>query len=146
MSRCSPCRPTPATLAARHANALKSTGPLTVRGKARVGLNALKGGLHAAQSPRLRDRLIRAGYDRREALYGHFRSRIAQTFGASTPEQSRLCDGLAIQVWCLTIRPHARRLLARIKLKSRRKQKGLELANVVRSTNGRGGQIGQVGD
>jgi len=66
---------TPASLAARRANALKSTGPRTVRGRARVGFNALKLGLHAARSVPLRQRLIRAGYDRQEALYGQIRSR-----------------------------------------------------------------------
>jgi hypothetical protein len=108
------CRPRRLTLAARSANALKSTGPRAVRGKARVGFNALKLGLHATRSARFRDRLIRAGYDRQEALYGQIRSRIAQTFGTSTPEQRCRCDALATAVWCLTIRPQARRLLARI--------------------------------
>ena len=35
---------TPAALAARRANALKSTGPRTARGQARAALNALKHG------------------------------------------------------------------------------------------------------
>jgi len=123
MSLTRPRSLTPAALAARRANALKSTGPRTVRGKARVGFNALKLGLHAARSAPLRQRLIRAGYDRREALYGRIRSRIAQTFGTFTPEERRWCDGLATQVRCLTIRPQERRAFARINLKTFRKQK-----------------------
>src|SRR5579871_5902432 len=100
-------RLTPAALAARRANALKSTGPRTVRGKARVGFNAFKRGRHAERSARLRERLLRAGYDRQEALYGQIRSRIAQTFDASTPEQRRWCDRVAAEVWCLAIQSQA---------------------------------------
>ena len=122
MSLTRPRRLTPASLAARRANALKSTGPRTARGKARVGFNALKLGLNADRSARLRDRLIRAGFAREEALYGQIRSRIAQTFGVSTPEERAWCDRLATQVWCLTLRPQARRLFAETKLKDHRKQ------------------------
>jgi len=46
----------------------------------------------------------------------------SQTFGASTPEQGEWCDGLATGVWGLAIRPQVRRVLARTKLKSLRKQ------------------------
>src|SRR5579862_1629406 len=98
MSLTRPRRLTPAALAARRANAQKSTGPRTVRGKARAGFNALKLGRHAARSARLRERLIRAGYDRQEALYGYIRSRIAQTFGGTTPEQRRWCDAMATEI------------------------------------------------
>ena len=55
-------RLTPRSLAARRANALKSTGPRTPCGKARVSLNALKHGRSAARAPRFRERLLRAGY------------------------------------------------------------------------------------
>ena len=55
-------RLTPGSLAARRANALKSTGPRTPCGKARVSLNALKHGRSAARAPRFRERLLRAGY------------------------------------------------------------------------------------
>ncbi|HEY6291339.1 MAG TPA: hypothetical protein VI455_07210 [Terriglobia bacterium] len=70
----------PAPLAARRANALHSTGPCAPRGKARVSFNAPKHGRYAARSARLRERLIRAGYERQEELYGRIRSKIAQTF------------------------------------------------------------------
>ena len=58
-------RLTPRSLAARRANALKSTGPRTPCGKARVSLNALKHGRSmgpAGRAPRFRERLLRAGY------------------------------------------------------------------------------------
>ncbi|HEY6292125.1 MAG TPA: hypothetical protein VI455_11285 [Terriglobia bacterium] len=75
--RRSPCL-TPESLAARGANALRSTGPRTPRGKARVSFSALKNGNYAARSARLRERLIQAGYERQEELYGRIRSKIAQ--------------------------------------------------------------------
>jgi hypothetical protein len=50
----------------RRVNALKSTGPQTERGKARVALNAPKHGRRAAA---LQERLARAGYGESEALY-----------------------------------------------------------------------------
>jgi hypothetical protein len=49
---------TPASLAARRADALKSTGPRTERGKARVALNPLK---HGRRAVALRDGLAREG-------------------------------------------------------------------------------------
>jgi hypothetical protein len=122
-----PRRLTPASLAARRANALKSTGPRTIRGKARVGFNALKLGRHAARSARLRERLIRAGYDRQEALYGQIRSRIAQAFGTPTAEARSRCDALATEVWCLATRPEALEARLRTKPKNYRKQTGLDL-------------------
>jgi hypothetical protein len=61
--RKSPCL-TPASLAARRANALKPTGPPTERGKARVALNALK---HGRRTVPLQETLVRAGYRDGEA-------------------------------------------------------------------------------
>ena len=55
---------TPASLAARRANALKSTGPRTAQGKARVALNSLKHGRSAVNLP---EKLARAGYRQGEA-------------------------------------------------------------------------------
>jgi len=60
-------RLTASSLPARRTNALKSTGPRTECGKARVALNALKHGQRAMGSRR---RLAWAGYREREALYG----------------------------------------------------------------------------
>jgi hypothetical protein len=141
-----PRRLTSAALAARRANALKSTGPRTVRGRARVGFNALKLGQHAARSARLRERLLGAGYDRQEALYGKIRSRIAQTFGALTPEQRRWCDALATQVWCLAIRPQARNLVARTKLKTYRNQTGWSVRISAHQQIGQGANSGNSAD
>jgi hypothetical protein len=70
MSLTRPRRLTPAALAARHVNALKSTGPRTARNKARAGLNALKLGQDAGRSAPVHDRLVWGGYDREEALHG----------------------------------------------------------------------------
>ncbi len=74
--RKSPSR-TPAFLAANRRNALKSTGPRTPRGKARVSLNALKSGRYAVRLP---ERLLALGERRSEAQYRWFRSQIAQAF------------------------------------------------------------------
>ncbi|HUI42700.1 MAG TPA: hypothetical protein VL523_12100 [Terriglobia bacterium] len=91
---------TPASLAARRANALKSTGPRSARGKACVSFNALKHGRYAARAPLLRQRLLAAGYRREEDVYGRIRSRIAQTFGGVDPHSRRQADRLAAWVWC----------------------------------------------
>ena len=74
------CRPrtlTPAALAARRANSLKSTGPRTAQGKARVALNPLKHGRYALNLP---EKLARAGYRQSEAEWRQIRARIAGTF------------------------------------------------------------------
>jgi len=105
--RRSPCV-TCESLAARRANALRSTGPRTPRGKARVSFNALKHGQYAARSARLRESLIRAGYERQEELYGRIRSRIVQTFGTPDRHSREDADRLANVVWC-----RATRLLGR---------------------------------
>lgn len=72
--RKSPCL-TPASLAARRANALKSTGPRTQCGKARVALNPLK---HGRRAVALQEKLARAGYREGEALYCRIRSRLSR--------------------------------------------------------------------
>jgi hypothetical protein len=94
---------TPRSLAARRANALKSTGPRTPAGKARVSLNALKCGRSAARAPRFRERLLRAGYPCQEALYGGLRSHLAQAFGARTPYGRREVDRFAVEAWCVAV-------------------------------------------
>ena len=104
--RRSPCLTTE-SLAARCANALHSTGPRTPRGKARVSFNALKHGQYAARSARLRERLIRAGYEPQEELYGRIRSKIAQTFGTPDRKSRQDADRLANVVWCRATRPLA---------------------------------------
>jgi hypothetical protein len=93
--RKSPCL-TPAALAARRANALKSTGPRTERGKARVALNPLK---HGRRAVRLQEKLIRAGYREGAALYCRIRSRLSKAFTPSgldpDPDFERQADRLA---------------------------------------------------
>jgi len=59
-------RRTPAFLAAVRANARKSRGPKTERGKARSSLNSLKHGRFAVH---LRWKLLEAGDRQGEALY-----------------------------------------------------------------------------
>src|SRR5580658_9701581 len=70
-------RLTLASLAARRANALKSTGPRTEHGKARATLNALKHGRHAIRLP---ERLAQAGCPAAEARWHAIRDRVAQGF------------------------------------------------------------------
>ena len=99
-------RLTPRSLAARRANALKSTGPRTPCGKARVSLNALKHGRAmgpAGRAPRFRERLLRAGYPYQEALYGDLRSCLAQAFGARSPYWRRQVDQFAASAWCVVM-------------------------------------------
>lgn len=117
MLRRSP-RLTPAALAARRANALKSTGPRTERGKARVALNPLQHGRYAVNLP---DRLARAGCVKDEAEWHKIRTRIAQVFeptfgfpeegGPAEPRRDanfekmgprleKRMDRLANWVWC----------------------------------------------
>ena len=76
MLRRSP-RLTQASLAARRANSLKSTGPRTERGKARVALNPLQHGRYGVNLP---ERLARAGHVKDEAEWRAIRARIAQVF------------------------------------------------------------------
>jgi hypothetical protein len=95
---------TPGSLAARRANALKSTGPRTGCGKARVSLNALKhGGAMgpAGRSARFRERLLKAGYRQQEALYEDLRSCLTRGFGARSPHWRREVDRFAIRAWCV---------------------------------------------
>lgn len=103
---------TPKSLAARRNNALKSTGPRSRRGKARVCLNALKHGRYAvlaARSARLRDKLLEAGHTGQEALYGAIRSRIAQAQTAQVrqdPAGRCRIDRMALRIWCVMLRTH----------------------------------------
>jgi len=84
MLRHSP-RLTPASLAARRANALKSTGPRSEQGKARAALNPLQHGRCAVNLP---DRLVRAGYPSEAAEWHAIRARVARTFQPTSPASS----------------------------------------------------------
>ena len=64
---------TPALVAAWRANARKSHGPKTIRGKARSSLNALKHGRYAIH---LRQKLVEAGDRQGEALYARIEARV----------------------------------------------------------------------
>ena len=100
---------TPKSVSARRANALKSTGPRTRRGKARVCLNALKHGRYAVlagRPARLREKLLEAGHAGQEAVYGAIRSRIAQAIRAQDRASRQSIDGIALRAWCLTLRMH----------------------------------------
>ena len=97
---------TPRSLAARRANALKSTGPRTECGKARVSLNALKHGHGcgpAGRPARFRERLLRAGFVRQEALYEELRGRLAQAMGARHPHWRTEVDRFALRAWCMAM-------------------------------------------
>ena len=104
--------PTAAALAARRNNALKSTGPKTMRGKARSSLNALKHGRYAIH---LRRKLNEAGDRRGEALYARIEARMEEAFCSSgtpaprTERYERQRRGLAGLVWCFAARNQAKR-------------------------------------
>jgi hypothetical protein len=74
---------TPGSLIAGRANALKSTGPRTERGKARVVLNASR------RAVALREHLAQAGYREGEALYCRIRSRLLKTPCPGIPTATR---------------------------------------------------------
>ena len=95
--RKSPVR-TPALLAANRANSLKSCGPRTPRGKARVSLNALKHGRHARRLP---EKLVRAGYLRELALYARVHSFIVRAFQPYGRFEEGVAAALAAKAWCL---------------------------------------------
>ncbi len=97
--RKSPTR-TIAFLAANRANARKSTGPRTARGKARVALNRLQ---HGRYANRLREKLLRTGESESARQYRWFRSEIARAFGwregALKDRQERDLECLTAFVW-----------------------------------------------
>lgn len=95
--RKSPVR-TPALLAANRANSLKSTGPRTPRGKARVCLNALKHGRHARRLP---EKLARAGYFRELRLYSRIHSSIERALLPVGPFEQGVVAALAAKACCL---------------------------------------------
>ncbi len=88
---------TPARLAACRANARKSTGPRTARGKARSSLNALKHGRYARKLTRT---LERAGEREQLQVYWGIVSRISLHFQVDWKREQQTTERLARQVWC----------------------------------------------
>ena len=88
---------TPAKLAANRANALKSTGPRTARGKAHVTLNALRHGGRCRAST-FREQLAGNGED--AALYDWIYQQVVDRFNLSERSQLNECATLARRVWC----------------------------------------------
>jgi hypothetical protein len=92
---------TPARLAALRANAKKSTGPRTRRGKARSALNGLR---HGRYSRRLPELLARAGDRWGQRQYAWIHAQIRKGFrrsGRLTFADWRRIDQMAARVWCL---------------------------------------------
>src|SRR3974390_3127627 len=96
--RKSPLR-TAALLAANRANAKKSTGPSTPRGKARVALNPLQHGGYAVGLP---GKTLRAGAPGGELLYRCFRREISAAFARGLPDDEEQADQMAAKAWCAT--------------------------------------------
>ena len=101
--RQSPVR-TPALLAANRANASKSTGPRTPRGKARASFNSFKHGRYVARPEELAERLLRAGYGREAALYRQVRWQIGQVFRPGSDAGWERLYRLSAWVWCFRTR------------------------------------------
>lgn len=101
--------PTPAALAARRANALKSTGPRTARGKAWSCLNALR---HGRRARHLRARIERTGDKQALCLYDWFHVNLINRFHPSSPWQWDYTKREAGRVWCFLT---GRMLLPRLK-------------------------------
>jgi len=88
---------TPRALAARRANALKSTGPRTAVGKARSCLNALR---HGRRARDLRGKIARTGDSETLFLLDWFHDRILQFWQPRNERMWRYTIRLAGRVWC----------------------------------------------
>jgi hypothetical protein len=117
--RRSPTR-TAAFLAANRRNALKSTGPRTVAGKARVALNSVRQGRRAF---RLRQNLMASGAREQVALYDWILGSICRCYDISrdrdgrprygTPQYGRQVEGMARWVFATYARAQAAWLQAK---------------------------------
>ena len=90
---------TPAALAARRANARKSTGPRTAQGKARSCLNALCHGRRARGH--LRDRIERLGDFEALYLFDWLGCEIEQLCERPRDWHWRRIEGLTERAWCI---------------------------------------------
>lgn len=100
---------TPAALTARRANALKSTGPRTARGKARSCLNALR---HGCRARDLRAKIERTGDRQALCLFDWFHVNLIERFRPSNPYAWDYTRREAGRVWCFMT---GRMLLPRLK-------------------------------
>jgi len=88
---------TPASLAARRANALKSTGPRTAAGKARARLNALR---HGRRARDLRAKLARIGDSEALFLLDWFHHHMLWFWRPRKERTCRYTVRLAARAWC----------------------------------------------
>jgi hypothetical protein len=88
---------TPAALAARRANALKSTGPKTPRGKAWTSMNALRHGWNARK---LRDRIERTGDKEALLVFDWIFTRFFELCDIDSDRVWRYHERLAARAWC----------------------------------------------
>lgn len=88
---------TPASLAARRANAKLSTGPRTRKGKARIYGNNLKHGFYAKS---FRDRLVRMGNAKALQTYDSILASIETHLKKKGPADLARAEKLARQKWC----------------------------------------------
>lgn len=108
MLRQSP-RLTPASLAARRANALKSTGPRTHRGKAWSCLNALR---HGRRARNLRAKIERTGDRQALLLFDWIFVNLMERWRPPTEWEWRRTAREAVRAWCFLT---GRMLLPRLK-------------------------------
>ena len=113
MLRRSP-RLTPASLAARRANALRSTGPRTEQGKAWSCLNALR---HGRRARNFRTRLERTRDQEAIFLFDYVFSNLMERWKPPTEWEWNLTAREAVRAWCFLT---GRMLLPRLKANGQR--------------------------
>ncbi|MGH9378610.1 MAG: hypothetical protein ACRD1I_07410 [Terriglobia bacterium] len=89
---------TPAFLAACRANAKKSTGPKTVRTKARTRLNSLKHGRYATA---FRNKLVRLGSKEALRVYDALLAAAVKRLCVNSLHELGVAKRLARQDWCV---------------------------------------------